>query len=106
MVHGDQRNFVSALVALDPERVQAWAEQHGMAGQPYETVATSEPMRALIAEHVEQLNHRLNRWETVKKFVILPKDLTVEGGELTPSLKVKRRFVEKKYATLLDELYT
>ena len=59
----------------------------------------------LIEEHVEQLNSQLERWETIKKFVILPHDLTIEDGELTPSMKVRRKVVEKRYMPDLEKLY-
>jgi long-chain acyl-CoA synthetase len=54
---------------------------------------------------IEELNGRLNRWETVKDFRLLDRDLTVEEGELTPSMKIKRKVVETKYASLLDSMY-
>ena len=59
----------------------------------------------MVAGTIDTLNEQLNRWETIKKFTILPNDLTVEGGELTPSLKVNRRFVERKYHDQLDAMY-
>ena len=59
----------------------------------------------LIDEHVQKLNGQLERWETIKKFIILPRDLTVEDGELTPSMKVRRKIVEQKYMSELDSLY-
>ena len=62
-------------------------------------------MRDDIQGYVDQLNDRLNRWETVKKFVILEQDLTIESGELTPSLKLKRRVVEDNHRERLDALY-
>jgi long-chain acyl-CoA synthetase len=66
---------------------------------------TSAAVREVIAGHIDELNARLERWETVKKFEILPHDLTVEEGDLTPSLKVKRRTVEQKYMDVLDGMY-
>ena len=62
-------------------------------------------MQQYVRSCVDELNGRLNRWETVKDFRILDHDLTVESGELTPSLKIKRRVVEAKYAALLDSMY-
>ena len=59
----------------------------------------------MIAGHIDELNARLERWETIKRFAILPQDLTVEEGDLTPSLKVKRRTVEQKYMDVLDGMY-
>jgi long-chain acyl-CoA synthetase len=105
IVHGDQRKFVSALVTLDPEAMEPWAEQHGLAGRTYEEIVRSDAARDMVQGYLDQLNGRLNPWETIKKFAILPKDLTVEEGELTPSLKLKRRMVEKKYTDVLDSLY-
>ena len=60
---------------------------------------------SVVAAAVEELNSGLNRWETIKDFRILENDLTVESGELTPSLKLKRRVVEKRYKDVLDEMY-
>lgn len=105
VVHGAERKFCSALITLDPDAVAAWAESHGMAGRPYAEVVTSEEMKRVVAGHVEELNSRLNRWETIKKWAILENDLTVEAGEITPSMKVKRRVVEEHYADILDSFY-
>ena len=95
----------AALSTLDPDAMQGWAAQNGMAGRSYEEVVTSDTCREMVQGYVDELNLGLNRWEQIKKFTILEKDLTVEEGELTPSLKVKRKVVEKKYATLLDKMY-
>jgi long-chain acyl-CoA synthetase len=105
VVHGDSRNFVSALVTLDPEAIEEWAAENGLAGRSYEEIVTSEAAHAMVQGCVDELNSRLNRWETIKKFAILPRDLTVESGELTPSLKLKRRVVEQRYAEVLDGMY-
>jgi long-chain acyl-CoA synthetase len=106
VVHGDSRNFVSALITLDPEAIVDWADKNGLAGRSYEEIVTSDAAHAMVQGYMDQLNAKLNRWETVKKFAILPRDLTVEAGELTPSLKLKRRAVERKYADVLDGMYT
>jgi long-chain acyl-CoA synthetase len=105
LVHGHQRNFVSALITLDPEAIQGWSKQNGLAGKPYAEIVTSEPVRELVQGYVDELNATLNRWETIKKFVILDEDLSVESGELTPSLKLKRKHVEESYQDLLDKMY-
>jgi long-chain acyl-CoA synthetase len=105
LVHGSQRNFVSALITLDPEAIQGWAEHNGLAGKPYAEIVTSEPVHALVQRYVDELNATLNRWETIKKFVILDQDLSVESGEMTPSLKMKRKHVEETYKDLLDKMY-
>lgn len=82
-----------------------WAKEHGLGGKSYAELAGSKDVERLIDGYVTELNKGLARYETVKKFVILPRDLTVEEGELTPSLKVKRKAVEKKYMKLLDGMY-
>jgi long-chain acyl-CoA synthetase len=105
VVYGETRNFVSALVTLDADAMTAWAAEHGMAGRSYADVVTSDDVRTLVQGYIGELNSRLNRWETIKKFVILDRDLTVEAGELTPSLKLKRKFVAQKFADELSALY-
>ncbi|MFD6097742.1 AMP-dependent synthetase/ligase [Nocardiopsis flavescens] len=105
VVHGDRRSYCVGLVALDPEAIAAWAGENGLGALDY-TGLTREPrVRALVQKAVDELNADLPRHETVKKFAILPNDLTVEGGEITPSLKMRRRAVETKYQDLLDGMY-
>jgi long-chain acyl-CoA synthetase len=105
VVHGDGRNYVSALIALDPEAIEKWAELNGAAGSSYEDLSQRDDVRAMLQGYIDEMNSRLPRWETIKKFAVLPEDLTVESGDLTPSLKVKRKVVEKKYAAVLDGFY-
>ncbi len=76
-----------------------------LAGKDYRALVESAEVAALIQPFIDQVNTQIAKWETVKKFQILPRDLTVEEGELTPSLKVKRKAVEKKYVEVLDEMY-
>ncbi|MEU4286026.1 AMP-dependent synthetase/ligase [Nocardiopsis dassonvillei] len=105
VVHGDRRPYCVALVALDPEAIDAWAAEHGLGHLDY-TGLTREPrVREMVQEAVDELNRGLPRHETVKRFAILPSDLTVEEGEMTPSLKMRRRAVEDKYRDLLDGMY-
>ncbi len=105
VVHGDRRPHCVALVALDPESIGVWAQEHGLGHLDY-TGLTREPrVRKMVQEAVDELNRSLPRHETVKRFAILPSDLTVEEGEMTPSLKMRRRAVEEKYRDLLDGMY-
>ena len=106
VVEGDGRRFVSALITLDPDAVTAWGAKHGMAGDSYAQVATSGPMRETIQGYVDQLNAKLARHEQVKQFHILDHDLSVEEGDLTPSMKLKRRHVTRKYKDELDRFYS
>ncbi|MFW6775485.1 AMP-dependent synthetase/ligase [Nocardioides sp. CPCC 205120] len=106
LVVGNNRNYVVALITLDPDQVEGWAAQNGMEGKPYAEVVRSEGMQELVAGYVEQLNARLNRWETVKRYEVLDHDLTIEAGELTPSLKVKRPVVEANNKSVIEGLYS
>jgi long-chain acyl-CoA synthetase len=103
-VHGDRRKFCAALIAVDPEELEKWAERQGIPGD-YEARATHQKTHDYVWGFVEKMNADLPRYSTLKKISILPKDLTVESGELTTSLKMKRRVVEKNYAHLLDAFY-
>lgn len=106
VVHGDNRKYVTALIDLDPDEARRWAHAHGLGDAPHAEIAGSPAMRQEIARCVEELNTTLNSWETIKKFAILDHNLAVEGGDLTPSLKLRRRVVEERYRSHLDALYT
>lgn len=105
VVHGNNRNFCTALVTLDPESIVAWQAEHGLQGTPYEQLGNTPQVKKLVQDAVDRLNAELPSYATIKRFAVLPKDLSVEGGELTPSLKVKRKMVEKSYAEVLDGFY-
>jgi long-chain acyl-CoA synthetase len=107
IVHGDKRNFVTALITVDEESAMKWAKDQGqgMTGKTYAEIVQLPEVKAMIAPYFDQVNKELAKYETVKQFAILPKDLSIDEGELTPSLKVKRKVVEKKYASLLDKMY-
>jgi long-chain acyl-CoA synthetase len=104
MVFGNERNYCVALVTLDPDAVTDWAKENGVSGD-YTAIVNDPRTVAMVQEYVDQLNNQLNRWETIKKFRLLDHDLTVESGELTPSLKVKRNVVEERNKELIDALY-
>jgi long-chain acyl-CoA synthetase len=105
LVVGSERNYCVALITLDPDAMAVWAEENGMAGSSYAEVVGSQQVKDMVGGYVEELNARLNRWETIKKWILLDHDLTVESGELTPSLKVKRKVVEGNYQDQIDALY-
>lgn len=105
MVFGDERNYVIALITLDPDAMVGWAAENDMAGASYTEVVRSDKVKAMVTGYVDELNTRLNRWETIKKWELLDHDLTVESGELTPSMKVKRNVVEGNYKETIDRLY-
>lgn len=107
LVHGADRNYCTALIALDEAAILGWAaDQEELKGKPYTEVVGSDEVRRLVDGYVEDLNAGLQRWQTIKKFRILPRDLDIEHGELTPSLKLKRPVVEREFADLIEEMYT
>ena len=106
MVFGNDRNFVVALVTLDPDAIVDWAKERGMSETDYTEIVRSDAARAMVGEYVEQLNAKLNRWETIKKWDLLDHDLTIESGELTPSMKVKRNVVESNNSDRIAAFYS
>jgi len=104
VVHGDGRNYCTALVTLDPDALTQWASHRGVTGD-YAQLSQHADVRAEVEKAITEVNDRINRWETIKDFRILEHDLSIEAGELTPSLKVKRRVVEDKHRDLLDAMY-
>jgi long-chain acyl-CoA synthetase len=106
MVFGEGKNFAVALVTLDADSIGGWAKDHGLGDKPYEELTKSDAVHDMIDEHVQKLNASLNRWETIKKWAVLNQDLSVEGGQLTPSLKVKRGVVAEQNKETLDGFYS
>ena len=104
VVIGDRRPFLVALVTLDPEEAATYAAEHGLPTDPA-ALAASPEVRATIEEQVEKINRKFARVEQVKKIEILAHDLSQEGGELTPTMKVKRNVVAEKYADVIDSMY-
>ncbi|MFM2248222.1 MAG: hypothetical protein RL071_4297, partial [Pseudomonadota bacterium] len=105
LVHGNNRNFCSALITLNLEAAQKWAADQGKGELSVAQLAKDPALNAEIQRAINALNDGLARYETIKKFAILPRDFTIEGGELTPSMKVKRKTVEAMYKDLLDGFY-
>ncbi|MEE4425214.1 AMP-dependent synthetase/ligase [Streptomyces bugieae] len=105
LVYGDSRPYVVALLVLDPELAPAWAARRGIEGTLPE-LAGHPKVRAEVERAVLWANARLNRTEQVKKFALLGEEWGPETGELTPSLKMRRRIIQAKYGQILDGLYT
>jgi long-chain acyl-CoA synthetase len=105
VVHGNERNFCTAIITLDPDQIREWADNNGLQGKTYEQIVASPQVHDMVEGYIDELNTKLNRWETIKKFILLEHDLSVESGEVTPSLKVKRKVVESNYKDRLDALY-
>jgi long-chain acyl-CoA synthetase len=105
IVHGDGRSFITALIALDVDAVKLWSAGNEFAGRPFAEIAGSAQVRAIVQQAIDQLNAGVGSWESIKKFEILDRDLTIEEGDLTPSLKLKRRVLERRYSDVLDGFY-
>ncbi|MFJ6387247.1 AMP-dependent synthetase/ligase [Streptomyces sp. NPDC091972] len=105
LVHGADRNFCTALIALDEVSILEWAKENGLEGKSYAEVVAAPATVSMVEGYVKQLNEGLQRWQTIKKFRLLPRDLDVEHGEITPSLKLKRPVVEREYKHLIEEMY-
>jgi long-chain acyl-CoA synthetase len=106
LVHGADRNYCTALIALDEPSILQWAADNGLGGKSYAEVVAAPQTVEMVDGYVKQLNEGLQRWQTIKKFRLLPRDLDVEHGEITPSLKLKRPVVEREYKHLIDEMYS
>ncbi|MCW3839350.1 long-chain fatty acid--CoA ligase [Micromonospora yasonensis] len=105
VVIGQARNYCTMLVTLDPDAIKGWAAGGPLTGRDYPDIVTSPEAQEMVEGYVAELNAKLNRWETIKKVTILPRDLTIEDGEITPSLKIRRRSVESNFATEIDKMY-
>jgi len=105
LVLGEQKNYLTAILAIDPEKVGPFAKKQGLPAEPKALVA-SPAFRQYLQQRIEaEVNPRVARFETIKKFEVLPHDFTIEGGELTSTLKVRRKVCEQKYAEVIARLY-
>jgi long-chain acyl-CoA synthetase len=104
VVIGDQLKYCVALLTLDTEAVADWARRHGREARPLAELVEDESLKSAVQRDVDAVNAHLASFESIKYFRLLPRDFSVEEGELTPSLKIKRRVVQKKYADLIGEL--
>lgn len=102
---GDGRNYCTALIAPDFEVIQAHAEKAGLGTDDPEALVAHPQIQDLVRGDVEKANGKLARYEQIKKFRLLPRELTQEAGELTPTLKTKRRVVDERYEALIEGMY-
>jgi long-chain acyl-CoA synthetase len=105
LVHGADRNYCTALIALDEIAILDWAKENGLEGRSYAEIVAAPQTVEMVDGYVRELNAGLQKWQTIKKFRLLPRDLDVEHGEITPSLKLKRPVVEREYKDLIEEMY-
>ena len=105
IILGEQRHFVSALIQINMDSVGKWAQDRGLGYTNYRSLSQLPEVFELINKEVERVNRRFARVEGVRKFVILAKELDHDDGELTATQKVKRAFIEKKYASEIAQIY-
>lgn len=106
MVVGEGEKHPAALVYPTIDFVKQWAKRHGKdIGATPEEISQSEELRGRIEQEIERYNKNFAKWEQVKKFELIPAEMTVETGELTPTLKLKRKFIKEKYVSLLEKIY-
>lgn len=104
VVIGDRRKYLTALVTLDPDGLEKWATDHGKKMDSDELVADADVISE-VQKAIDDTNSQFSRTEGIKKFEILPRDFTIEDGEMTPSLKVRRRIVVEKYSDIIEGMY-
>jgi long-chain acyl-CoA synthetase len=102
---GNKRNFPSALIVPNFDNLQKWAREHGVTAASAEELVSDPRVVALYDQTIKDLTKDLAQFERIKKVALLPREFTLEAGELTPTLKVKRRVVEQKYKDVIDQLY-
>ena len=105
LVHGDGRSFLAALITLDPEQIRAFAAEKRLAADDDRQLTQPPEVYALVDGIVQENNARLAPHEQIRKFAILDRDFSPEGGELTPTLKLRRRHTQEKHAALLESFY-
>lgn len=105
VVVGDRRKYLAALFTLDPEKIEAVAKEAGSPARDIDAAAKCDTFKRFLDRQVQDVNGGLARVQTIKKWTILPGDFTIEGGELTPTMKVKRKVINEKYASQIESLY-
>jgi long-chain acyl-CoA synthetase len=104
LVIGDKRPYVAALLTLDAAEIGRWAAENGVDAD-VATLAADERVHELLQATVDDANRERSRFEQIKRFAVLPRDFTMEEGEVTPTLKLRRRAVQEHFATEIEELY-
>jgi long-chain acyl-CoA synthetase len=105
MVVGDGEKFIACLITVDPDTFPEWAEENGKTGSTVADLVNDPALRATVQEAIEEGNKAVSKAEAVKEFRILPEDFTIDGGEMTPTLKLRRAIVMKKYAGTVEDMY-
>jgi long-chain acyl-CoA synthetase len=105
LIHGDRRKYIVSLITLNEPQIKDFARSHQITFKSFSDLSQNPKIKDLIRNAVAQTNSQLASYETIKNFAILPQDFTIESGELTPSLKVKRKYCDTKYESQIRSLY-
>ena len=105
VVIGDKRKFLSCLIMIDEDNVVKFAQDHKIQFSTYKDLTRNAEINRLVDREIKSVNETLARVEQVKKFTILPKKLYEEDGEVTPTMKVKRKYINEAFAELIDAMY-
>ncbi|HCU23765.1 MAG TPA: long-chain fatty acid--CoA ligase [Deltaproteobacteria bacterium] len=106
VVHGDRRKYLTALVTLNPDEVKSRANGLGMTYKNYSDLVASPEVHEMVKKVIDEKNQNLAKYESIKRFAVLDKDFSIESGELTPTLKVKRKVINERYKDIFDGLYS
>ena len=105
VVIGDRRRFLTCLVMIDHENVVKYAQDHNVPFTNYASLCAAREVKALIWQEIEKVNRAVARVESIKAFRLIDQLLTAEDEELTPTMKLKRKFVNEKYKGMIDGMY-
>jgi long-chain acyl-CoA synthetase len=102
---GDGRKYISALLTMDRDNLAKWAARKGLAELSYEELTQRPELRQTLQRFMDSANAKLERWETVKRFAVLPVEFSVDDGGVTPNMKIRRKVIAERYADIVDTLY-
>ena len=105
VVIGDARPYLTVLIMIDQENVEKYAQDHDVPFSNYASLTRAPEVRALVQGEIDRVNRKFARVEQVKKFHLIDAQLTAEDEELTPTMKLKRKLVQQKYAAQIEALY-
>lgn len=105
LIHGDQKKFITAIISIEENQLKQWAQNENLNSQQTQELYENPALRVRIQKQIQLTNSKLASHEAIKKFEIVGDSWTIENGCLTPSLKIKRKFLETKYSQLLTEMY-
>jgi long-chain acyl-CoA synthetase len=106
VVIGDRRPYLTVLIMIDQENVEKYAQDHDVPFSSYASLTRAREVQDLVQREIDKVNAKFARVEQIKSFRLLETQLTAEDEELTPTMKLKRSFVQQKYAPLIDSMYS